>query len=89
MHPTPDQVSESSTSISTPISLVLLAAGVGRRFGGLKQLEGVGPCGEAILEYTTFDAVRAGVGRVVLVVRPETEAEFRQTVGNRLEHAQP
>lgn len=72
------------TSASAPVTLVLLAAGAGRRFGGLKQLEGVGPTGEAILEYTIHDAIRAGVGRVALVVRPETEAEFRQTVGMRL-----
>jgi len=75
----------STISESATITLVLLAAGIGRRFGGLKQLEGVGPNGEAILEYTVHDAVRAGVERVALVVRPENESEFRQTVGTRLD----
>jgi hypothetical protein len=63
---------------------VLLAAGVGRRFGGLKQLEPVGPGGETMCEYTIFDAWRAGVRRVVLVVREETETEFRATLGRRV-----
>ncbi len=58
--------------------LVALAAGVGSRYGGLKQLEPVGPGGETLLEYSVFDALRAGFSRVVLVVRPETEAVFRQ-----------
>ena len=66
---------DSNTNVPT---LVILAAGVGRRFGGLKQLEPVGPSGEALLEYSVFDALRAGFGRVVLVVREETEADFRE-----------
>jgi len=56
------------------LTLLILAAGVGRRFGGLKQLEPVGPGGEALMDYTVFDALRAGFSRVVLVVRRETEA---------------
>lgn len=60
------------------LSLVVLAAGVGSRYGGLKQLQPVGPNGETLLEYSVFDAVRAGFSRVVLVVRPETEALFRR-----------
>jgi hypothetical protein len=65
-------------------SLVILAAGVGSRYGGLKQLDAVGPSGETILEYSVFDAARAGFGRAILVVRPDTEAEFRKTVGARI-----
>lgn len=65
-------------------SVVVLAAGVGSRYGGLKQLDAVGPSGETMLEYSLFDAARAGVGRAVLVVRPDTEAEFRSTVGVRV-----
>lgn len=85
MNPLVNQQSEAApVNVASPITLVLLAAGIGRRFGGLKQLEPVGPGGEAILEYTAFDAARAGVGRVVLVVRPETEREFRQSVGKRI-----
>lgn len=65
-------------------TLVLLAAGVGRRYGGLKQLEPVGPGGETLCEYTIFDAWRAGVRRAVLVVRSETAAEFRATLERRI-----
>lgn len=59
-------------------TLVILAAGVGRRFGGLKQLVPVGPGGEAILDYTIHDAVAAGFGKVVLVIREETDESFRE-----------
>lgn len=65
-------------------TLLLLAAGVGRRFGGLKQLEPIGPGGEALLEYSIFDALRAGFDRVVLVIRPETEDQFTGFLGPRL-----
>lgn len=63
------------------LALVVLAAGVGSRFGGLKQLEAVGPSGEALLEYSVFDAMRSGFDRLVLVVRPETERLFRTAFG--------
>jgi UTP-glucose-1-phosphate uridylyltransferase len=66
------------------MDLVILAAGVGSRYGGLKQLDAVGPCGETIMEYSAYDAARAGFERAVLVVRPETEPEFRDTVGARI-----
>jgi len=66
------------------MELVILAAGVGSRYGGLKQLDAVGPCGETIMEYSAYDAARAGFERAVLVVRPETEPEFRDTVGARI-----
>jgi hypothetical protein len=65
-------------------TLVILAAGIGRRYGGLKQLEPVGPGGEALMDYSIFDALRAGFDRVLLVVRPETEGEFRSALGTRL-----
>ncbi len=66
------------------LSLVVLAAGIGSRYGGLKQLDGVGPAGETLMEYSIFDAARAGFHRVVFVVRPETEVLFRETVGDRV-----
>jgi len=53
--------------------LVVMAAGLGSRFGGLKQLEPVGPSGEALLDYAVFDAVRAGVERVIFVIRREMD----------------
>jgi UTP-glucose-1-phosphate uridylyltransferase len=59
------------------LSLVVLAAGISTRYGRLKQLEPVGPAGEALLEYAVCDALRAGFGRVVLVIRRELEAQFR------------
>ena len=60
------------------LTLVVLAAGMGTRYGGLKQLVPIGPSGEALFEYSVYDALRTGCGRVVLVVREETEAEFRR-----------
>jgi len=61
---------------SPPPTLVVLAAGIGSRFGGLKQLEAVGPGGATLMDYAVFDAIRAGFGRVVFVVRPETAPAF-------------
>ncbi len=65
--------------------LVILAAGMGSRFGGLKQVQPVGPHGELIIEYSIFDALRAGFDRLVLVIRRDIEADFRATIGRRLE----
>lgn len=65
-------------------ALVVLAAGAGSRYGGLKQLESVGPDGETLLEYSIFDALRAGFDHIVLVIRPETEIAFRESLGSRL-----
>jgi NDP-sugar pyrophosphorylase family protein len=70
-------------------SLVIMAAGVGRRYGGLKQTDPLGPGGSAIPEYTAFDAARAGFGRIVLVVRPEIEEEIRTRVGERIARRLP
>ena len=63
--------------------LVVMAAGVGSRFGGLKQLEPVGPGGERLIDYSIFDALRAGVERVVFVIRREMETDFHALVGAR------
>jgi NDP-sugar pyrophosphorylase family protein len=65
--------------------LVILAAGMGSRFGGVKQVQPVGPTGELIIEYSAFDALRAGFTRLVLVIRRDIEADFRATIGRRLE----
>ncbi|MFA6289223.1 MAG: nucleotidyltransferase [Opitutaceae bacterium] len=61
-------------------TLLVLAAGMGSRYGGLKQLDAVGPSGETILDYAVFDAIRAGFGRVVFVIRREFEEAFRTQV---------
>jgi NDP-sugar pyrophosphorylase family protein len=66
-------------------TLLILAAGIGSRYGGLKQVDGMGPGGEAILDYSVFDAIRAGFGKVVFVIRKDIEAAFREKVGNRIE----
>jgi NDP-sugar pyrophosphorylase family protein len=60
--------------------LLVLAAGMGSRYGGLKQLDPVGPGGETILDYAVYDALRAGFGRVVFVIRRDFEAQFREKV---------
>ncbi|MBI2812855.1 MAG: NTP transferase domain-containing protein [Opitutae bacterium] len=74
------------SSVAKPsYDLVILAAGMGSRFGGLKQVQPVGPAGELIIEYSAYDALRAGFGRVVLVIRKDMETDFRTTIGRRLE----
>ena len=62
-------------------TLMILAAGMGSRYGGLKQMDPVGPAGEIVLDYSIFDAVRAGFGRVVFVIRRDIEKPFRDMVG--------
>lgn len=64
-------------------TLLVLAAGMGSRYGGLKQIDPVGPQGETLLDYSVFDAQRAGFGRVVFVIRREFEAVFRERIGAR------
>ena len=66
-------------------TLVVLAAGMGSRYGGLKQVDPVGPSGEAILDYSVFDAVRGGFGKVVFIIRHDFEAEFKEKVGKKYE----
>jgi CTP:molybdopterin cytidylyltransferase MocA len=59
-------------------TLVILAAGMGSRYGGLKQIDGVGPSEEGIIEYSIYDAIRAGFGKVVFIIRKDIEAPFRE-----------
>lgn len=66
-------------------TLLILAAGMGSRYGGLKQIDPVGPSGEIVLDYSLFDALRAGFGRAVFVIRREIEAPFRERVGAKWE----
>lgn len=58
-------------------TLLILAAGIGSRYGGLKQVDSIGPHGEAIIEYSIFDAIRSGFGKVVFVIRHSIEADFK------------
>lgn len=67
-------------------SLVIMAAGLGSRFGGgIKQLEQVGPSGEIIMDYSIHDALEAGFNQVVFIIRRDIEAAFRQVIGDRIE----
>lgn len=66
-------------------ALLILAAGIGSRYGGLKQVDGMGPGGEAILEYSVQYAIQAGFGKVVFVIRKDIEDAFREKVGKRVE----
>ena len=65
------------------LTLVILAAGMGSRYGGLKQLDQLGPSGETVMDYSVFDAMRAGFDRVVFIIRRDIEEEFKKTVGSR------
>lgn len=65
------------------LTLLVLAAGMGSRYGGLKQIDPVGPGGETVLDYAVFDALRAGFGRIVFVIRREFEDLFRERIGRR------
>ena len=65
--------------------LVIMAAGMGSRYGGLKQLDPVGEHGQVILDYSIYDARRAGFETVVFVIKPEIEADFKALVGSRIE----
>lgn len=71
--------------MSKDITLVVMAAGMGSRFGGLKQIEPIGPKGEAILDFSVYDAVKAGFTKVVFVIKHAIEKDFKEFVGNRIE----
>lgn len=64
-------------------TLLILAAGMGSRYGGLKQLDAVGPAGETIMDYSVFDALRAGFGKVVYVIRKDFEQAFRDQIASK------
>lgn len=61
-------------------TLFLLAAGMGSRYGGLKQLDGLGPNGETIMDYSIYDAINAGFGKLVFVIRKDFEQDFRDKI---------
>lgn len=67
-------------------SLVILAAGIGSRYGGgIKQLEPVGPSGEIIMDYSIYDAIQAGFNKIVFIIRKDLEKDFKEIIGNRIE----
>ena len=63
-------------------TLVILAAGIGNRYGGAKQITPVGPCGEKIIDFSVYDAYKAGFEKVVFIIRKSLEADFREVIGN-------
>ncbi len=69
------------------LTLVVMAAGIGSRYGGLKQIDPVGPSGEVVLDYSVYDARRAGFDRVVFIIRKDIEEAFRDRIGKRIEGA--
>jgi len=73
----------------TKPTLLVMAAGMGSRYGGLKQIDPVGPSGEALMDYSIFDAIRAGFGKVVYVIRKDIEAPFKETIGAKFEKRIP
>ena len=66
-------------------TLVVLAAGIGSRYGGLKQIDPVGPHGEVVIDYAIYDALRAGFGKLVFVIRKSIEKDFKETIGSKFE----
>ena len=67
------------------MTLVIMAAGMGSRFGGLKQIEPVGPNGEFIIDYSIYDAIKAGFTKVVFIIKEENFEIFKETIGKRIE----
>ena len=70
-------------------TLFLLAAGMGSRYGGLKQLDGLGPNGETIMDYSIYDAIKAGFGKLVFVIRKDFEQDFRDKIISKYENHIP
>ncbi|MFH1024283.1 MAG: nucleotidyltransferase [Planctomycetota bacterium] len=70
-------------------TLLVMAAGIGSRYGGLKQIDPVGPGGEAILDYSVYDALRAGFGKVIFIIRRDIEADFREKFSVKFEKRLP
>jgi len=70
----------------TKISLVIMAAGIGSRFGGgIKQLEPIGPNGEIIMDYSIYDAIKSGFNKIIFIIRKDIEEDFKEVIGNRIE----
>ena len=67
------------------LTLVIMAAGMGSRFGGLKQIEPIGPNGEFLIDYSIYDAIKAGFTKVVFIIKKENEQIFKSTIGSRVE----
>jgi len=71
--------------VNNKTTLVIMAAGMGSRYGGLKQIDPVGPNGEIIMEYSIYDAIKAGFSKVVFIIKKEIEDTFREVIGKKIE----
>ena len=67
------------------ITLLIMAAGMGSRYGGLKQLDAIGPSGETIIDYSVYDAIKAGFNKVVFIIRKDFEQEFKSKITDKYE----
>ena len=67
------------------ITLLVMAAGMGSRYGGLKQLDAVGPSDETIIDFSVYDAIRAGYNKVVFIIREDFEKQFKEKISNKYE----
>ena len=65
-------------------AIAIMAAGIGSRYGGLKQMDPIGPNGEFIIDYTVFDSIRAGFNKVIFIIRRDIEEPFKETIGKRV-----
>ena len=65
------------------VTLVVMAAGMGSRYGGIKQLDAFGPEGEVIMDYSVFDAIKAGFNKVVIIIRKDIKDDFMEIIGQR------
>ena len=72
-----------TSDLTNSLSLLVLAAGLGSRYGGLKQLEQVGPNGETLMDYSIYDAKKAGFSRIVFLIREEMFDQFKDQVGKK------
>jgi len=70
----------------TKTTLVIMAAGMGSRYGGLKQLEAIGSNGNVFMDYAIYDAIKAGFDKAVIIIKKENEEDFRHVIGNRIEN---
>ena len=73
-------------SVNKDITLVIMAAGMGSRFGGLKQIEKMGPNGEFIIDYSVYDAIKSGFTKIVFIIKKENYEIFKETIGKRVEN---
>lgn len=69
------------------MTAIILAAGLGSRYGGLKQIDPVGPNGEFIIDYSVYDCIRAGFDKIVFIIKEENLEDFEQTIGNRIKNS--